>query len=115
MNINKNSFLKTAEELMRSRYEAYKTSNFEYLKQTLHPDKQNEFDEAALREQSKQIIWEKLEVKQTKDGKENDLTGEVVFIAWYRLKNELQLRKHHEHSFFEKIEGNWYFVHGELK
>ncbi len=105
----------TAEELMRSRYSAYVIKNFDYLKESLDPEKYSSFNKIALIQSSKNIKWLKLEILETFAGKENDELGEVIFIAYFKLLSTNKKYKHHEHSYFKKINGKWFFVYGDVK
>ena len=102
----------TAEKLMRSRYSAYAKGVVQYLKDSLHPDKQQSFDLDEARRSMKKVSWTGLTILETKDGLEQDETGEVHFKATYRTKDipgELE-----EHSQFEKIDGKWLYVDGTV-
>ena len=48
----------------------------------------------------------------TEAGCEEDQQGVVEFIATFKEKGVT--RRHHEKSRFEKQDGRWYFVDGEL-
>ncbi|MFA8343305.1 MAG: YchJ family protein [Rhodothermaceae bacterium] len=101
----------TAEALMRSRYTAYVEHNYRYLLESLHPDHRKDYDEEATKQWAESSEWTGLEIVSTEKGQENDTTGEVEFIANFRIK-EHDLT-HHEVAKFEKIDGDWYFVEGE--
>lgn len=110
--IDQGFFAPTAEKLMRSRYTAYTKAGMDYLKNTLHPDHQKEFDEENARKWSLDATWQGLEICETVDGGQDDSEGEVEFIARYS-QNEEPI-EHHERAIFEKIEGKWYFVDGKM-
>ena len=101
----------TAEALMRSRYTAYAEHNYRYLLESLHPAYRKDYDEEATKQWAESSEWTGLEIVNTVEGSENDSTGEVEFIANFRIK-EHDLT-HHEIAKFEKVDGVWYFVEGE--
>lgn len=96
----------TAEQLMRSRYSAYATSDLEYVRNTWHPD--------TLPPKLKLVpgqTWIGLKIKRAEAGKENDTTGIVEFEA--ESKRFFRARKMTEVSNFEKIDGRWFYVSGD--
>ena len=102
----------TAEKLMRSRYSAYATVNVEYLHSTLHPEHQSDHDVNAARKWAADSDWLGLEVISTSEGGENDEKGIVEFRANYREKGKN--KSLHEISRFEKVDGRWTYVDGDL-
>ncbi len=102
----------TAEKLMRSRYSAYATVNMEYLHDSLHPDHRADHDVNAARKWATDSDWLGLEILATDKGGENDKTGTVEFRANYREKGII--RQLHEISRFERVEGHWTYVDGDL-
>lgn len=102
----------TAEKLMRSRYSAYATVNVEYLHSTLHPDHQADHDKNAARKWAAESDWVSLEIISTSKGGADDNQGIVEFRANYRDKG---INKSlHEISRFEKVDGRWTYVDGEM-
>lgn len=102
------AFAKTAEQLMRSRYSAFAKKQEQYVLDTWHPSMRNE--EVNLKKDP--TWWLGLEILACVEGLENDTTGEVEFIASYRLrKKEYKL---HERSKFVKEDGKWFYVDGEI-
>jgi SEC-C motif-containing protein len=101
----------TASELLRSRYTAYVRTQIDYLKQTLHPDKQAEFDEKGARKWSTESDWRGLTILNTVEGGPNDEKGEVEFVASFI--QDAHTVRHHEKAQFEKKDGVWYFVDGQ--
>ena len=102
----------TAEKLMRSRYSAYATINVDYLHSTLHPDHQADHDVNAARKWAADSDWLGLEIISTAEGGEDDATGIVEFRANYREKGKNKAL--HEVSRFEKVDGRWTYVDGEM-
>lgn len=101
------SYAKTAEQLMRSRYSAHVLLQIEYLWQTWTP---------AIRERSsrEQILawassckWLGLQILDTQQGQANDNQGTVTFIALYEHHGELQ--RHFEKALFQRVLGRWFY------
>lgn len=93
----------TAEALMRSRYSAFALGNAEYLAATWHP---------KTRPRSLELdgdqTWVRLDIVDAKAGGPFDTTGQVSFVAYYRLDGERhELR---ETSRFQKIDRRWYYL-----
>lgn len=97
----------TPEALMRSRYTAFATARIPYLKATMAPEKQKEFDERNARQWATGSAWLGLHII---SAKENGDTGVVEFVASYRQQG--LVRDHHERAKFRKEDGKWYFVDG---
>jgi SEC-C motif-containing protein len=101
----------TASALLASRYSAYVLTQIDYLKQSLHPDKQAEFDEKGARKWSTESDWRGLEILNAVEGGPDDEKGEVEFVATFI--QDAQTIRHHEKAQFEKKDGIWYFVDGQ--
>lgn len=101
----------TAEELMRSRYSAYVTKQIDYLRDSLHPDHRDDFDEKNTRQWAESSEWRGMEIVETKEGGPEDSEGEVEFIVSF-TQNGTSM-KHHELGSFSKVDGIWYFVNGD--
>ncbi|MBT6842355.1 MAG: YchJ family protein [Candidatus Melainabacteria bacterium] len=98
----------TAEQLMRSRYSAFAKKNEQYILDTWHPSENN--GEIDLKKDL--TWWLGLVILNTSLGQAGDTTGEVEFVASYRLrKKEYKL---HERSSFVKEDGQWFYVDGVL-
>ncbi|AZQ64916.1 Sec-C motif domain protein [Flammeovirga pectinis] len=101
--------VKTAEQLMRSRYTAFTMANGNYLHKS-HYSKTRPTSKAERRDTerwAKAVQWIKLDILNVIDGKEEDATGVVEFKAYY-------LDKHlpgiiHEKSTFRKENGHWVY------
>ncbi len=103
---------KTAEALMRSRYTAYVLGKIDYVKETLSPRLQKDFDYEAAKNWSESAAWTGLTVHSTVQGQEQDTTGEVEFSAQFEINGTPQT--HHEHGYFERLEGNWVYTKGNV-
>jgi SEC-C motif-containing protein len=96
-----------AESLMRSRYSAFVLGREDYLLATWHPETRPEGLEldATPRPQ-----WQGLAVKShTPLG---DKHATVEFVARYKLNG--RAFKLHETSRFERLDGRWLYVDGEI-
>ena len=101
----------TAEQLMRSRYTAYTVGNIDYIRTTLAPESQHDFDAANTKKWAKQSKWLGLKIH-TASGGVSDKKGTVEFTATYKEKTETL--EHHEVSKFRKDEtGRWLFLSGD--
>jgi len=98
---------------MRSRYTAFTLANIDYIKETRHPESENEFKRKATEKWAKESKWLGFELLDTEAGGPDDEGGSVEFIARYISENEKH--RHHEVALFQKHEGNWYFMDGDFK
>ncbi len=97
---------------MRSRYTAYTQNQTDYVKSTLAPESQRDFDMEATKEWAATAQWKGLEILSVKQGGPNDKRGVVEFMATYEQKGETL--RHHEVSKFRKTQdGRWLFVDGK--
>ena len=98
----------SAEELMRSRYSAFCTSDYDYLNQTaLHQSMQP--DDIP----TQPYHWIKLTILNKKLGQKNDSTGTIEFKADFTFDNGFHTL--HEISQFKKISNRWYYTGGVIK
>ncbi len=102
----------TAEKLMRSRYTAFTKADVDYIEHSTDQSQRKNFDRSGTLEWAKGSKWKGLEIVSTKDGGENDTTGEVEFIANYSYNDVDQA--HHERAEFKKRGSEWFFVDGKL-
>lgn len=100
----------TSAMLMRSRYSAFVTANGNYLLETHASSTKHSVNKKELEKWAKSVKWVKLEILDCVNGNENDLTGEVEFIAHY--KEKIFKRKIHERSTFIKEDGKWKYLNG---
>lgn len=101
----------TAEALMRSRYTAYTVHEIDYIEATHDPETREQFDRKVAKAWSEQTDWKGLEIKSTEAGRADDLEGTVEFVAKFAINGQDQT--HHELSFFEKKEDQWFYVDGK--
>ena len=96
-----------AESLMRSRYSAFVLGLEAYLRATWHPDTR-----PAMRELDAppQPQWLGLALKTHTPQDESHAT--VEFVARYKLNG--RAFKIHETSRFERVDGRWLYVDGEI-
>jgi len=103
--------VKTAEQLMRSRYSAFCMANSDYLHishhSTTRPRKSERKDIVTW---AKSVIWVKLEIIAKSAGSEKDDYGTVEFKAFYIENGSPNVI--HEKSTFEKENGHWVYVDG---
>ena len=109
--INGSRKAETAEELLRSRYCAYATTEIDYIFNTIHPSKREEFDKQSITDWSEKSDWHELEIVETENGGADDEKGTVEFVAHYSDKGER--KRHHELATFEKQDGEWFFLDGQ--
>lgn len=102
----------TAEALMRSRYTAYVEGEIDYLHDSIHPAHREGTDKEATRAWSQGAKWHGLEILATEAGGKDDQKGIVEFRARFSVKGLVQ--EHHERAQFERLDGKWYFVDGEM-
>ena len=92
------------EQLMRSRYTAFCTKNWDYLVATVDPQKKIEFANAANKAWMQNMRFTNLEVL-TSSVEGNK--GFVEFKATYTDGSQNII--HHEKAKFRKLSGFWYF------
>lgn len=97
----------SAEALMRSRYSAYVKYAIDYLCDTLHPEKQSDFNRKESEQWASQSEWISLEILRTENGMPQDQSGIVEFIARFRKKDKTI--NYHEVAEFIKKDNRWYF------
>ena len=97
----------TAEELMRSRYAAFATSNVDWIMDSHHPDTVDEIDRDEVAQWAGSSEWLGLKIRATEDGGPDDATGTVDFRARYSVQGR-QI-DHVERAHFERDNGEWRF------
>jgi SEC-C motif-containing protein len=97
----------TAEDLMRSRYTAFKKVNGEYLMLSHHSSTRPVSSNEVVA-WTKSVKWLKLEVINTTGGGEDDAEGTVEFKAYYRENGKKQFK--HEDSKFIRENGTWVYL-----
>ena len=91
---------------MRSRYAAFVVQEQNYLLATWHPSKRPSKVTFDAQQQ-----WLGLRIKSTKSGLISDLSGEVEFIARYKVNGKAY--RLHENSRFLFEHGQWYYLDGD--
>lgn len=102
----------TAENLMRARYCAFALGRVDFLSSSLHPDHRDDHDVESTRRWANNSQWLGLQIVESERGGLQDEEGVVEFIATFKEKGVI--RHHHERSNFSKVDGEWYFVEGDL-
>lgn len=98
----------TAEELMRSRYRAFRDGDAAWLLRTWHPStRPTELD------LSDNPVWRGLQIVDTVDGGPADPTGIVEFRATYRAPDG-GVGVQQERSRFVREEGRWFYIDGDV-
>lgn len=103
---------KSPEALMRARYTAHASKQYDFLTSSTHPEFRDEVNPKEIEEWSSMMEWKSLEVLSTKDGGPEDLTGEVSFCAHYTVRDFPQELR--EDAFFRKEGDTWYYVEGTV-
>nr|WP_255668881.1 YchJ family metal-binding protein [Aeromicrobium duanguangcaii] len=98
----------TAEALMRSRFEAFKRGDRDWLLQTWHPTTRP--DDLDLSDNPR---WRGLQILDTEAGGAADDTGVVEFRATYVADGELGILQ--ERSRFVREDGRWLYVDGDVR
>lgn len=98
----------TAEELMRSRFEAYKRADAQWLLRTWHPSTR-----PRGLDLSGNPAWRGLQIVDTADGGGGDDAGIVEFRATYVGDSGMGVQ--HERSRFVREGGRWFYLDGEVK
>lgn len=101
-------YANTPEELMRSRYSAFATSNMDYIKRTMHGEIVKEFDEEEAFEWAEAVDWVGLVVFEAKTT--DPIHGVVEFQAFYQDPDDKVVSNIHERSTFTMIDGKWYYT-----
>lgn len=102
------SLPQTAEQLMRSRYTAYKLQKIDYLCETLWPKYQAGFNHFGVARWAAENHWTGLQILSREQGLKSDRQGKVLFEASFLAGGRLQM--HRELSLFRKKAGRWYYV-----
>ena len=96
-----------AEALMRSRYSAFVLDRLDYLLASWHPDTRP----ASIEPNEPGLRWLGLEVKRHQRQDADHAT--VEFVARSKLGGRAS--RLHEVSRFERVDGRWTYVDGELR
>ena len=102
----------TAAELMKARYVAYTTGDIDFIISSHDPETRENVSKEATEEWSLSAHWLGFEIRNTINGGPDDNEGVVEFVAHFEVNG--RRINHHEKSFFKKINGNWFFVDGQV-
>ena len=98
---------KTAEQLMRSRYSAYATSDVDYLMKTSHPTLRKLQSPKDIESWANENKWQKLKIL-------NSTESTVEFKAYFLDRSKKQ-QVHYEKSTFVFVDGEWFYLSGEFE
>jgi len=99
---------RTAEALMRSRFDAFKRADADWLLATWHPSTR-----PAGLDLADNPRWRGLQILDTVAGGPEDAEGVVEFRASYIADGELGILQ--ERSRFVREDGRWYYVDGDVR
>jgi SEC-C motif-containing protein len=99
---------KTAEELMRSRFAAFRRGDGAWLLRTWHPTTR-----PRTLDLSDNPRWRGLQIVHVIDGGDDDDTGEVEFRATFLVEGG-GVDILHERSRFVREDGRWFYVDGRV-
>ncbi len=102
------SAVKTAEQLMRSRYTAFVMGNGNYLIRSHHSTTRPSKDKNAIVNWAKSVNWIRLEVIDRSKGGVKDSEGTVTFNAYFFENGKVELI--HEKSAFVKEKEQWMYL-----
>jgi SEC-C motif-containing protein len=98
----------TAEALMRSRFEAFRDADVEWLLASWHPSTR-----PAVIDLESNPRWRGLQIVDVIDGKADDVTGVVEFRATC-VAARGGVRVLHERSRFVREGGRWYYLDAQV-
>jgi len=98
----------TAVALMRSRYCAYTLGDEDYLLRTWHSSTRP----AQLDLHNNQQNWQRLKIIDTAAGQADDDSGEVEFVAIYKINGRAE--RLHERSRFAREDQQWRYIDGAI-
>jgi len=99
---------RTAEELMRSRFAAFRNGDAAWLLRTWHPTTR-----PAELDLADNPRWRGLQIVETVDGGAGDDQGVVEFRATYLIEGG-DIGVLHERSRFVREGGRWFYVDGDV-
>ena len=100
--------IKTAQQLMRSRYTAFTIAMGNYLMSSHHSSTRPLSEKNDIVNWAKSVKWDRLEILNTTKGLQKDNEGTVEFKAYFYEQNKLQCI--HENSKFVKGNGVWVYL-----
>lgn len=98
---------KTAEELMKARYNAFENGDIDFIVETHHPETKGDMDIEETRKWALNSKWLGLEIISTEAGTQSDEEGVVEFKAFYEDNGKEIV--HHEKSKFVKLDNKWLY------
>ena len=98
----------TAVDLMRSRFEAFRSADADWLLRTWHPSTR-----PASLDLGNNPRWRGLQIVDTHDGGPRDSHGVVEFRATY-IEADGSFGILHERSRFVRESGRWFYVDGDV-
>lgn len=98
----------TAEDLMRSRFDAFRRADVDWLLRTWHPSTR-----PGTLDLSDNPRWRGLQIVDVVDGAAGDTTGIVEFRATYVAEGG-GVDTLHERSRFVCESGRWYYIDGDV-
>ncbi len=93
---------------MRSRYTAFALGDFDWLRDSHHPETRHTFDEADTRQWNATNHWFQLKILEVDGGGPTHEVGRVRFEAIVRRGSGDHMLA--EDSIFGRHEGRWYYV-----
>jgi len=105
--IKGNIKVNSAEQLMRSRYSAYATSEVDYLIKTSHSTLRKQQAAKDIEKWANENKWQKLEIL-------NSSESTVEFKAYFLDRSKKQ-QVHYEKSTFVVEDGEWLYLTGEFE
>lgn len=93
---------------MRSRYTAFVLSDFDWLRESHHPQTRESFDEADTRRWNAGNHWFQLTILEVDGGSPTHQVGRVRFEAIVRREGGDHMLA--EDSLFGRHEGRWHYV-----
>jgi SEC-C motif-containing protein len=100
--------VKTAEQLMRSRYTAFTLADGDYLMESHHSSTRGLVDKSEIVSWANLVQWLRLEILSKSLGLENDTIGTVEFKAYFNEKGVERFI--HENSKFVKENNCWVYL-----
>jgi SEC-C motif-containing protein len=94
---------------MRSRYSAYVVGADDYVLRTWHASTRPLRLDLTTEPVPK---WLGLKIINFSGGRAEDATGEVEFVARYKVQGRAV--RLHEHSRFVREQGHWYYLDGQI-
>ena len=110
--LSETSYAPTPEALMRSRFTAFSRANITYIMRSMTDTALDGFDPVGFKKWLQGLSWDTLKIINAPELGEDELIGQVEFIASYQ-RSDGERFDMHELSTFEKVGERWYYVEGE--